>query len=604
MCGIAGVALRDATADAALIDRFTEALSHRGPDDVGGYRHAGIALAHTRLAIIDLNTGHQPLESADGQLVLVANGEIYNHVELRQQLQRAGHRFHTHSDSECILHAYREFGLDMLDVLHGMFAFALFDKANARLLLARDRLGIKPLFLTQRGDGVYFASEPKALLALSPREPELDVHVLAEILQRNFASGRASVFNGIERIAPGEALIVANGQLKRRWQYWSPGPHQQLVHDEVQATEALAELMRDVTHDHLRADVPIGLFLSGGADSGSLLALMHEHGYGPVHTYSVGFDARGVADELGTAAGVARRFDANHQSLRLTRAQVLGRLPLAMWAADELMLDYASLPTLVLAEHASKALKVVFTGEGGDEVFAGYGRYRMPGVSRLMAHLGGRPLQGFRARGSFDTQLSRGALGKRLLDVPWREPLVNAFHALPRNTTRLTRLQQVDITTWLVDDLLVKADRMLMAFGLEGRVPYLDHRIVEFGLSLSDGLKVRGRTGKWILKQWMTKLLPRELLFAPKSGFTVPLASWIDDAMLKQLEQLLPRQTAIQRYFHPPSVVELLRRQRARADVTRAVWAMLAFAVWHRVVIVDGLRRPEPLLDPIALLAD
>jgi asparagine synthase (glutamine-hydrolysing) len=604
MCGIAGIIdfAGDGDRDAAARGRLADALRHRGPDDCGHHHHQGVSLVQTRLSIIDLDTGHQPIVSADGDLVLVANGEIYNHVELRATLERAGHRFTTHSDSECILHAYREYGTELFDALNGMFAFILHDLRRARVLFARDRLGIKPLFVAHRGNRVLLASEIKALLALLPGTPELEPSVLARVLQSNFASGNDTVFQGIERVLPGQAFVVARDAPTRCWSYWQPRPETPRIRSEQEAMEAFEPLAGEVVAQHLRADVPVGLFLSSGADSGSLLALMHEQGYAPVDCFTAGFPGTAARNEIDDAAAIARRFGARHHPLRLQRDGVLGALPLAMWSADELMMDYASLPTLLLAGAASRELKVVFSGEGGDEVFAGYGRYRQPLPTRLLAALRGRALGGFRARGSFAGGWTRRVLAPELAAVAWHAPVRESYRTAPGRGSHLTRLQQVDLCGWLPDDLLVKADRMLMAFGVEGRVPYLDHRVVQFGLSLSDGLKVRGRTGKWFLRRWMARRLPAQQVFRRKSGFTVPLADWMDGDFLSRLSQLLPRQTLIQRYFRAEGVQALLQRQRLRGDVTRAVWALLCLAVWHRALSETGAQRPGLNVDPLDFL--
>lgn len=610
MCGIAGIIDFSSSAHRdeldPLCDGFAGALGHRGPDDVGRYHAGGVSLVQTRLSIIDLHTGHQPLVSEDGELALVVNGEIYNHVELRRSLERAGHRFRTQSDSECILHAYREYGTELFDALHGMFAFALHDLRRARVLLARDRLGIKPLFVTQHGGRLYFASELKALLAVLPSVPELDTGVLGCIVQNNFASGADTVFRGIERLLPGQAWILARETPTRCWSYWQPQPQAEVIRNENEAMEIFDVLARDVVQQHLRSDVPVGLFLSSGADSTSLLALVNEHGYGPLSAYTAGFPGTSVNNELAQAAAMAERFGAAHHRMALERQQVLGALPLAMWAADELMMDYASLPTLLLARQASSELKVVISGEGGDEVFAGYGRYRSGVAKRLMATVRGKALGGFRASPNF-SGAAQAAFGPELARACWHAPVLKSWGSLPGGGSRMMKLQQVDLSGWLPDDLLVKADRMLMAFGLEGRVPYLDHRVVEFGLGLGDSLKVRGRTGKWFLKRWMSRLLPQErqfqeLLFRPKSGFTVPLADWMDDAFLARLGELLPRQPVIQRFFRAEGVRKTLARQARHKDMTRAVWALLCLSVWHRVVFEHSMSRPALDMDPLQFL--
>jgi len=310
------------------------------------------------------------------------------------------------------------------------------------------------------------------------------------------------MFRGVWRLRAAEALLVSADGGERRWRYWQAPFRPAKITRPEEAAEVFGELMPQVIDRHLRSDVPIGLFLSGGMDSSLLLAQMHARGYGPVHTFSLGFAGARVPNELASAAATARRFGARHTGIEAARTAMLNRLPLALWAADELMLDHASLPTLLLAEHAAKIVKVVFTGEGGDEVFAGYGRYRGGLLKRFTNSARGRPRGGFNTAGNFSRGWSARLFNPELLAADWRAPTRAAWSAAAPALSRLERMQRVDIGTWLADDLLVKADRMLMAFGVEGRVPWLDVRMVEFGLALADHLKVRGRTGKWFLREW------------------------------------------------------------------------------------------------------
>jgi len=603
MCGIAGLFPVPGETDLKLLERIARTLEHRGPDDHGIYQAPGIGLLQTRLSIIDLETGHQPLISEGGDLVLVANGEIYNHLELRQELESRGHRFHTRCDCECILQAYREFGTRVLEKLEGMFAFALYDVRRQQLFLARDRLGIKPLFYRRQGACLYFASEIKALLAATGDAPTMDAGALSQCLQSHFSSGRQTPFMGVWRLQAGEALLVDGQGKEQRWQYWRAGEQPRKILRLEEAMETFDDLMPRVIDHHLRSDVPIGLFLSGGTDSSLLLALMHDHGYGSVHTFSLGFPGTGVRNELAAAAATAQSLQAVHSSFEVQREAMFSRLPLALWAADEFMLDHACLPTLLLAEQAAQHLKVVFTGEGGDEVFAGYGRYRSGFLKRLFNTLRGRPLGGFRASGNFSPAWAARIFNPQLLEQDWRASTLAAWREAPPGASRLARMQWVDIQTWLADDLLVKADRMLMAHGLEGRVPWLDTRVVEFGLSLADSLKVQGRTGKWFLRQWAGRWLAESLLSAPKSGFSVPVRDWLDAELTSRLEDLLPRQPIIAHWFKLQGVRALLRRQGSHGDVSRGVWALLCLALWQRIAD-SGFIRPQIDTDPLQLLAD
>ncbi len=593
MCGIGGIYLNRGEAQDATLTAIAQRLAHRGPDGSGQWREQRVGLVHARLAIIDLSGGQQPLTNENGNLVLVANGEIYNYIELRQELEALGHRFATHSDCETILHAYEAWGENFIERLHGMFAFALYDRSSGILLLARDRLGIKPLFVCERPDGFYFSSEIKGLLPITGK-PEVAPAALAQYLQSNYSTGRATLFQGVERLLPGEMVTVdAAGAITRR-RYWSPYQIQPANISLPDALERYDALMRDVMREHMRTDVPFGLFLSGGVDSSVLLALLARESQTPIRTLSVGFPDSGVRNELAVAATTAARFSANHSALQLDKNSLLPRLPHCIWAADELMADYASLPLSALAERAGEELKVVFSGEGGDEVFAGYGRYRPHPLKALLGWLRAPDTGGYRSKGQFSGQPPNLFSPELHAALPrWHEPFSDAWRAAPLRWSRLQRMQATDMETWLPDDLLVKADRILMAWGVEGRVPFLDHRVVEFGLALPDGLKIDRTNGKRFLKQWAEQFLPREQLWGKKSGFTVPVREWLSGDLLDQLETRLPENTGIRRWFNPDQVRALIQRQRSNGRHSAALWALLQFAIWHTLFIDgDGSRPP------------
>ncbi len=587
MCGIGGVLMKHGCADPGLLERMAATLAHRGPDDQGMHVAGPLGMVQTRLSIIDLEHGHQPL--VDGALALTANGEIYNFVELRRSLEARGRRFATASDSETILHTYALDGCDGLRSLNGMFAFALFD-ANAReLVLARDRLGVKPLYYAHLDDRLLFASELKALLAVWPREREIDPGALLQSLQNRFNTGETSLVRGIRRLPPGTALVV-DAELKvREHRYWSPLDVRPRRLDFDEAVEEFEPLFRRVMLEHLRADVAHGLFLSSGVDSGILLAMVSELTGRPVHTFSVGYRDPAIGDELADAATIARRFEADHVEIRLDRDEVFRRLPHTVWSTDDLLHDYACLPTSFLAERAARALKVVLTGEGGDEVFAGYGRYRRTLPQRWLKNMVAPGSGGYRTRGEWRSGWVRDVLGPELraADAARRAPVIAAWRATPADWTDVTRCQLADLVTWLPDELLVKTDRVLMSFGLEGRVPFLDHRVVEFGLSLPDSLKVGGRQGKLFLKRWGERRLPPAHLWRRKRGFYVPMRGWLHGAFLDRLAVHLPGHPAIRRWFRADAVARLLREQQAGGNMTHAIWGLVQLAIWHRIFI-DG----------------
>jgi asparagine synthase (glutamine-hydrolysing) len=603
MCGIAGVVTVDAV-EPALLDRMARGLAHRGPDGQGRHVAGNVGLVHTRLAIIDLEGGAQPLYNEDRSLALVANGEIYNYRELRAELEALGHRFATHSDCETILHGYEAWGMACLDRLQGMFAFAMHDAQRGEVILARDRLGIKPLYYCHDGRGLAFASEIKALRPWLGK-PAVDPAGLAQFLQSNFTTGPHTLIEGVAKLPPGHlARVDTRARQIALHAYWSPlqvAPLELTLDDALDGFDAL---MRDVMDIHMRADVPLGLFLSGGVDSSLLAALLAQRVSEPLRTFSVGFPGTSVHNELDAARRVAEQFHTRHSVFEVSADAMLNCLPRSVWAADDLTADYANLPVSMLAEHAGRELKVVFSGEGGDEVFAGYGRYRAPWLRRTVAALRAPGSGGFRTRGIFDRTspaLFRPQLAEAM--AGWRQPFRDAWRRTPTNWSRLQRMQYVDIETWLPDDLLVKADRMLMAWGIEGRVPFLDHRVVEFGLGLPDAHKIEGRTGKRFLRLWGERYLPRDHLWSRKKGFTVPVDDWLRGERLQTLMKVLPESAGIRAWFQPDAVRVLLSAQQRGAKHSSALWALLNFAVWHRIHIESDAEKPADQLDPLTYLA-
>jgi asparagine synthase (glutamine-hydrolysing) len=604
MCGIVGQFRQTGPVDRERLAIAVSRLTHRGPDEQGTHLAGSVGLGHTRLSIIDLAGGHQPLRTADGALTLIANGEIYNFVELRAALQARGHEFLTHSDSEVILHAYREYGETFLDHIQGMFAFALLDPALDRLILARDRLGIKPLFLAVEAEGVSFASEIKGLLPLLTSAPAINPAGLAEYLQNQFATGTTTLLRGIERVLPGEAVWVESGRIARRQRYWSPLTvrPRNIGYDE--AAREFDGLMDRVITEHMRSDVPFGLFLSGGIDSTILLAQLSRRSEQPIRTFSVGFPGTSLKDELPQALAMSRRYGSRHLEIRPDAESIIHSLPLTVWAADELMRDNANLPTALLAQAAGQELKVVFSGEGGDEAFAGYGRYRASRWERWLKGLLAPGSGGFRTRGAFRGPWPRRLFRPDLLEAlaGARQPVVDAWRETPADWGDLQRMQSVDLRQALPDNLLVKADRMLMAWGVEGRVPFLDHRIVEFGLSLPDDLKISGRQGKHFLRRWAAADLDEEQLAGRKRGFYVPMNDWLDPAFLERLERILPGHPALADYFRPDGVRALIRGCRDIRQGGTLLWAIIQFALWRQFLAEDFAHRPDARCDPLDLL--
>jgi len=482
-----------------------------------------------------------------------------------------------------------------------MFAFALYDSERDELVLARDRLGIKPLYYVALADRVAFASEIKTLLSLLPGGPRVEAGALAQFLENQFVTGEATIVEGVRRVPPATVMTIDSGLTIRTRSYWSPSEAPETPADPEEASEAFDALIERVMREHMRADVPYGLFLSGGVDSAVLLAMLHRYQDRPVRTFSVGWKDASIPDELDAAGKIAERFGAEHTAIALDSDAVFRRLPHTVWAADDLLRDYACLPTSVLAERAAHDRKVVFTGEGGDEAFAGYGRYRQSVLARALKGVLAPGSGGFRTRSQIRPRWIRELYGARLETArrAAREPFVSAWSSAPRSWSFTRRAQLTDLVTNLPDNLLVKADRMLMSFGVEGRVPFCDHRVVEFGLGLPDRLKVGNGQGKLFLKRWAERDLPSDHLYRRKRGFHVPVPEWLGDSFLDRLAAVLPANAAIREWFRPEGVARLLEAQRRKGGSSREVWCLMQFAIWHRIFVDGTAGEPEPESDPI-----
>ncbi len=575
MCGIAGIMKRNGRApDASILDGLEAALCHRGPDGKGRYLSGGLGMVQTRLAIIDLETGDQPLHEPAGG-AMITNGEIYNYVELREQLSLddSGIVFTTHSDGEPALHLYRRVGLEFAEQLRGMYALAISDPDQSQLVLARDPFGIKPLYYVETDDAFIFASEPQALLKAGLVKAEVLPSARNELLQLQFNTGRKTLFAGIQRVLPGETLVVREGRVIERRRRTALPKGKPREWSEQEAMDHLEEALMDSVDLHQRSDVPYGLFLSGGIDSSAILACMARLNDQPVRSFTAGFPGTDVHDERDHARELARVVGAEHTEIEVTREDFWSLLPEITAAVDDPAADYAILPTYKLAAEASKELKVVLCGEGGDEVFAGYGRYR--GALRPW-WMGGRAL---RSRGILDGF-------KVLRDDPrgWRDGIVAAQSlGADDGRTRLQVAQSIDVADWLPNDLLIKLDRCLMAHGLEGRTPFLDPRVADIGFRLDDRLKIRDGRGKYLLRKWLQKVLPEAQPFARKRGFSVPVAEWIHEQN-GRLGPLVAAQPGVAEVCHPDRVRELFKKNGKRAGL--ATWNLLFYALWHQAHIM------------------
>jgi asparagine synthase (glutamine-hydrolysing) len=552
MCGIAGV-LHGAGSARPLI----EALTHRGPNGIRVEDHAGSSFAHARLSIIDLEGGWQPLHV--GGSTVIGNGEIYNYVELTAQFDLKG-QLATGSDFEPLLHLYNREGPAAFQRLRGMYALCLVG-ADGRTWLVRDPFGIKPLYVLEHEGAVMFASEPRAFLEAGLLTAAVNAEAAAELLAFNYTLGDHPIFKGLRRLAPGEIVEVVEGKVVShgRRQVLPLKPARGDTEDALIAR--LDAVLEDSVRVHQRSDVPYGLFLSGGIDSAAIATLMARLNERPVTAFTCGFDAPSAKDERGQAERVARALNLDWRETRFGEEDFWRILPQVAWALDDPTADYATLPTYRLAEAAKGVLTVVLTGEGGDELFGGYGRYRR---ALRPAWLGGRAAE---PRPDDASALAR-----------WR-----AAAKPPAGLTRLQQAQWGDIETWLPNDLLLKLDRCLMAHGLEGRTPFLDPEVAAFAFPLPDRFKVRGRYGKWLVRKWLEKTCPAAEPWARKQGFTVPVDAWIG-----------PRADDIAARISGLDAVRALRS----ADAVQATfrdggperWPLLFFAVWSLI----HLERASP----------
>jgi asparagine synthase (glutamine-hydrolysing) len=583
------------------------ALAHRGPDGSGRYADSRAGLVHTRLSIVDLAKGAQPFiaPGEDGGQVLVANGEIYNHAALRQS-HCAGYDFTSNSDCETLLALWARHGAGALQQLRGMYAAALYDSTRDEGLLIRDPFGIKPLYICETADGLFFASEIAALRAIGIAEaaPQLsgpDQLHAACIIDRQFAPDDLPAFPMIRRVAPGEMLIIRGGQIAETL---TDTPLESGITDPVAPTiDAFEAQLHDAVEAHLMADVPLGLFFSGGVDSSAILAALADlrarDGRGePILTYTVRFN-RGDDDETGGVAALAAGEGAEFVDVPYGKADFLADAGLAALACDDAVADYAILPTLHLARRAARDVKVVLSGEGGDEFFAGYGRYRA-GLRAIGAKFPTRPGPALRA-GLFGDDLARQ------LDARYALAGANMPGLLQRLADRrgaLAALQRHDIDDWLPNDLLIKLDRCLMRHGLEGRTPFIDRQMSAYGFHLPVAAKIGRGGGKHLVKSWLAQRLPACRPFARKRGFTVPVGGWIAE----EAHRLAPLVAA------QDGVAELISADKAQAVIEAAdgrgdargngrggllAWRLLFYALWHQIHC-RGISAEQPLADILA----
>jgi asparagine synthase (glutamine-hydrolysing) len=608
VCGICGIATTHGVADVETLRSMSAQLAHRGPDSAGEHMDRGIALAARRLSILDLEHGDQPIANEDGTCVVVQNGEIYNYPELRRELEGAGHRLRTRCDTEVLVHLYEENGVGFAERLRGMFAVAIWDSGRRRLVLARDRYGIKPLYYRHAGDELRFASELRAL----PRG-EIDLDALEAFLAFNSIPAPYSIFRDVRKLPAGHVLVWENGAVTLE-RYARPGPAAEnalRTGDDAELVEELRARLRDSVKAHLLSDVPVGVLLSGGVDSAVLAALAAQETPEAVHTFTIGFAERSF-DERDDARRVAERYGTEHHELLVQPDPEL-LLRTLTEAFDEPFADSSALPTYLVSQLAADHVKVALSGEGGDELFGGYYTYAADLFADRVAPLAriARPLvealPASTRKASLDYKAKRFVRAAHLPPLErhhgWKEIFsaqaraeltgrraafdpVDVYRARYAETTgapQLARLQDVDFGVYLVDDLLVKTDRASMAHSLEARVPFLDPVVTNLAFALPTRLKVRGLAKKVLLRKAAEPLLASEVVHGRKRGFSIPAAAWLREELEPLARATLsPQILRRQGFFQPEPVTRLIDEHVAgREDWSRQLWGLLAFTLWY-----------------------
>ncbi len=621
MCGICGVIHRkkDHPVQFADVKKMCDVIKHRGPDDEGQYVHDNVGLGMRRLSIIDLSSGHQPIFNEDRSMAIVFNGEIYNHKDIRKDLEPKGHVFTTHTDTEVIIHAYEEWGVDCVQKLNGMFGFAIWDGRKDRLFLARDRLGIKPMYYYVDDNQLAFGSELKSIVQLDSVPREIEPKALDTFLTLEYIPSPYSIFKNIFKLPPGHWMLYENGETKIR-QYWQLN-YQRSHASTAELERRLEELLEDAVNIRLMSDVPLGAFLSGGLDSSSIVAMMSRRQKDQVKSFSIGFD-EATYNELPYARAIAEKFKTEHFEEIITpdAASLTEKI---LWMLDEPFGDFSVFPTYLVSEMARKNVTVVLSGDGGDELLAGYDTYIAQGVARRYAKL-----PAFLRKGAIEpivnalppTEKKKGFINKskrfiegaRLPDflqhVRWMIFLQSAekdllyssdfsrslngynshgfiqeYFSQVTSSDPLDQMEYVDIKSYLVDDILVKVDRMSMANSLEARVPFLDHRFVEFAATIPSELRLNGKRTKHILKSSLQHELPMNIIERGKEGFSIPIKNWVKNELKPMMMQALSEQNVKDKGFFDPQFVNRLvdEHLKGRENHSHRIWALMVFHMWH-----------------------
>jgi asparagine synthase (glutamine-hydrolysing) len=624
MCGICGELRLDGTAPQKdLLLQMCATMRHRGPDDEGIYIGKNIGLGHRRLSIIDLSTGHQPLSNEDGSIWIVFNGEIYNFLELRPNLERKGHRFKTKTDTETIIHLYEEYGIDCVQHLRGMFAFCLWDEKKRRLFLARDRIGKKPLYYTFSKNSFLFASELKAILEDAEIDRLINQEAIHHYLTYQYVPSPITIFTQIKKLQPAHIMVVEDGKIKMFERYWKPEYTSKTNLSEPEIIESILEILREATRIRLISDVPLGAFLSGGIDSSAIVAMMSQLMDKPVKTFSIGFPEASF-NELSFAKTVADIFKTEHHEF-IVKPDALDILPKIAWHYDEPYADSSCIPTYYLSQMTRQHVTVALNGDGGDETFAGYERYlaykltsyyeRVPRFIRdgifaslsLFSESSSRRDFIRRAKrfteviaepkerryirwlstfsNSLKDRLYSDEMKERVGDIDSVEILAESFKRSGTDDL-LDTLLFVDTINYLPEDLMVKADIASMAHCLECRSPFLDHKLVEFAASIPSNLKLKGRKTKHILKKALSKILPESILNRGKMGFGVPLSFWFRGELRDYAEELLLCKKADRGYFKQNEIKNLLEEHiSGRVNHSYHIFSLIMLELWHQTFV-------------------
>jgi asparagine synthase (glutamine-hydrolysing) len=620
VCGIAGIYLKNAQQrpDEQLVRLMSNTLSHRGPDDSGLYVADQIGLAHRRLSIIDLAGGHQPIFNEDNTVCIVFNGEIYNHESLRAKLVAKGHVYRTRSDTETILHGYEEFGEDVVTHLRGMFAFAIYDARKKQLFLARDRVGEKPIYYFTNGSVFMFASEIKALLASKMIEKRVHVEMLDSFLSVGYVPGEATLFENVFKLPPAHSMTVDEDLQVLKREYWDIRGirRQDIPFDE--ACRVFTEKLEECVRIRLMSEVPLGVFLSGGLDSTSIVALMSRMSKDPIKTYAVGYRDQPRDNELNFARLAADTYKTEHHEFYLTPDDLFDSMNSFLEHCEEPLTESAGIALFRLSQLAKKTATVVLSGEGADELLSGYPLYakmrRLEALHRLARALPAALWKSLAMRREIPEKTAKyldwisspfnsrfrsisydlsESIKARMYTDSFRTSLAGAFekyfdqlHDRAKDCSLLQKMLYIDTKSWLPDDILIKSDRMTMGAAVELRAPFLDHELFEYCTALPDRYKLRNNRGKYVLREVMKPLIPRQILNRGKKGFTVPLTAWFGKELLSRAQSLLSSPESLGRgYFQRDYIHGLFERIARGEDLGRRIYSLLILELWHRKYI-------------------